>query len=145
MPIDLARPYRTCRTWINIPGHADDDYVINLAKLLKATVDPTLFIYYEYANEVWNWQFEVATYNLHMANASVVVHGDPNRLNYDNSSNTGYWAWRRTAYMCKHIADLFKTVFGDENVGHGKRVRPLLAGQVSSPTGSESGRCWRGR
>ena len=38
--------------WINIPGHADDDYIINLAKLLKLTVDPTLFIYYEYANEV---------------------------------------------------------------------------------------------
>ena len=40
--------------WINIPGHADDDYIVNLAKLLKATVDPSLFIYYEYANEVWN-------------------------------------------------------------------------------------------
>ena len=64
------------------------------AKLLKATLDPTLFIYFEYANEVWNWQFEVATYNLHTANASVLVHGDPNRLNYDNCSNTGYWAWR---------------------------------------------------
>ena len=32
--------------------------------------------------------------------------------------------------MCKHIADLFKTVFGDEAVGKDKRVRPLLAGQV---------------
>ena len=80
--------------WINIPGHADDDYIIRLAKLLKATLDPTLFIYFEYANEVWNWQFDVATYNLHTANGSVLVHGDPNRLNYDNCSNTGYWAWR---------------------------------------------------
>ena len=70
--------------------------------------------------QVWNWQFEVAGYNLHMANASVLVHGDPNHLNYDNASNAGYWAWRRTAYMCKHAADLFKTVFGDENVGRGK-------------------------
>ena len=48
-------------------------------------------------------------------------------------------AWRRTAYMCKHIADLFKTVFGDENVGRGKRVRPLLAGQVSSPSVIKNG------
>lgn len=125
--------------WINIPGHADDEYIINLATLLKAAVDPTLFIYYEYANEVWNWQFEVATYNLHMANASVLAHGDPNHLNYDNCSNEGFWAWRRTAYMCKHVADLFKTVFGDENVGRGKRVRPLLAGQVSSPFVVENG------
>ena len=36
----------------------------------------------------------MATYNLHTANESVLVHGDPNRLNYDNCSNTGYWAWR---------------------------------------------------
>ena len=41
---------------------------------------------------MWNWQFEVAAYNLHMANASVLVHGDPNNLNYDNSSNPGFWA-----------------------------------------------------
>ena len=35
--------------------------------------------------------------------------------------------------MCKHIADLFGTVFGPDSVGSGKRVRPLLAGQVSYP------------
>ena len=101
--------------WINIPGHADDDYIVNLAKLLKATVDPSLFIYFEYANEVWNWQFEVATFNLHAANASVLNNGDPNNFNYDGCNNSGYWAWRRTAYMCKHIADLFKSVYGDED------------------------------
>ena len=116
--------------WINIPGHADDAYILALAKLLKETVDPSLFIYYEYANEVWNWQFEVATYNLREANTSVNS-GDPHRFNYDNITNPGYYAWRRVAYMCKHIGDLFKTVFGADNVGSGKRVRPLLAGQVS--------------
>jgi hypothetical protein len=41
--------------------------------------------------------------------------------------------------MCKHIADLFKTVYGDDNVGVGKRVRPLLAGQVSYPAPMETG------
>jgi hypothetical protein len=41
--------------WINIPGHADDDYIVQLATLMKKNADPSLFIYYEYANEVWNW------------------------------------------------------------------------------------------
>ena len=143
--------------WLNIPAHATDDYILQLATLLLASVDPSLFIYYEYSNEVWNWvgfflslrgfpffpshaslstspqEFEQADYNLNEANRSVVQDGDPNLLNYDHCNNAGYWAWRRTAFMCKHVADIFKTVFGDDGVGSGKRVRPILSGQVSSP------------
>ena len=68
--------------------------------------------------------------NLHAANDSVLNQGDPYHLNYDNCSSVGYWAWRRTAYEIKRISDLFKTVFGEENVGSWKRVRSILAGQV---------------
>jgi len=125
--------------WINIPAKADDDYIAQLAALLYAEVDPSLSILYEYSNEVWNWGFSQATYNLEMANASVVLGGDPHQLNYDNCSNAGYWAWRRTAYMAKHVADIFKTVFGADNVGAGKRVRPLLCGQVSYAAPIEEG------
>lgn len=111
---------------------------------------------------MWNWQFEQASYNLQVANASVVLDGDPLHLNYDACNNPGYWAWRHVAYMAKHIADIFKTgasilgakrwfgwknpffpiaftVFGDDNVGYGKRVRPLLSGQVSQPLVVQSG------
>jgi len=35
--------------------------------------------------------------------------------------------------MCKHIGDIFATVFGSDGVGNGKRVRPILSGQVSFP------------
>jgi hypothetical protein len=119
--------------WINIPAQASDDYVLQLARLLFVSVDPSLNIYYEYSNEVWNWQFRQATYSLEAANTSVMVDGDPFHFNYDLIDNPGYWQWRRTAYMAKHVADIFKTVFGNESVGSGKRVRPLLCGQVSSP------------
>lgn len=88
---------------------------------------------------MWNWQFEQATYNLRAANESVLLEGDPNRLNYDGADNAGYWAWRRVAYMAKHVADLFKVAFGDGNVGAGKRVRPLLCGQVSYAAPIEEG------
>ena len=82
-------------------------------------LNPTNNIYLEYSNEVWNWGFPQAVANLHAANESVLRDGDPHHLNYDNCSNPGYWAWRRTAYQIKHISDLFKTVFGEENVGPG--------------------------
>lgn len=39
--------------WINIPHAADDEYVTNLAKLIKDKLDPSLKVYVEYSNEVW--------------------------------------------------------------------------------------------
>jgi hypothetical protein len=119
--------------WINIPVSATDDYILNVARLMLSELNPTNKIYLEYSNEVWNWAFPQSHTNLAFANDSVINHGDPNHLNYDNCSNVYYWGWRRTAYQIKHIADLFKTVFGEENVGQWKRVRPILAGQVSYP------------
>jgi hypothetical protein len=120
--------------WINIPVSASDDYILNVARIMFSELNPTNNIYLEYSNEVWNWEFLQSKVNLHAANDSVLNHGDPYHLNYDNCSNGAYWAWRRTAYQIKHIGDLFKTVFGDENVGQWKRVRPILAGQVALPS-----------
>jgi len=119
--------------WINMPHLATDDYILNVARIMLSDLNPTNNIYVEYSNEVWNWQFPQARANLIAANDSVRNHGDPNHLNYDNCSNSGYWAWRRIAYQIKHISDLFKTVFGEENVGPWKRVRPILAGQAVFP------------
>jgi hypothetical protein len=43
--------------WINIPTLANDDYVIQLADLLHATLEPDRKIYVEYSNELWNFSF----------------------------------------------------------------------------------------
>ena len=40
--------------WVNIPYTADDDYVTQLATLLKNTLNPGVKIYVEYSNELWN-------------------------------------------------------------------------------------------
>jgi hypothetical protein len=87
----------------------------------------------EYSNEVWNYIFTQAKSNLQAANNSVVNNGDPLHLAYDNNTNPGYWAFRRTASQIKHISDLFKSVFGQSNVGPWKRIRPILAGQSVNP------------
>lgn len=133
IPLIMNSLDKSTDAWINIPANATDDYITNIAQLMFKQLNERSNIYLEYSNEVWNWQFRQATDNLHAANRSVLEDGDPHHFNYDNCSNVGYWAWRRTAYQIKHISDLFKTVFGNENVGQWKRVRPILAGQVAYP------------
>ncbi len=43
--------------WVCIPHLADDDYVMQCARLLRDTVEPELKIYVEYSNETWNGMF----------------------------------------------------------------------------------------
>jgi hypothetical protein len=50
--------------WLNIPYNADDDYIAKLIELIDSTLDPSLHVYLEYSNEVWNWQFAQAGLNL---------------------------------------------------------------------------------
>ena len=119
--------------WINIPHNSTDNYVLNLARLMLNEVNPRTNIYIEYSNEVWNYEFPQARDNLAAANDSVRNHGDPFHFAYDNSTNAYTWANRRITYQTKRISDLFKTVFGDENVGPWKRVRPILTGQADTP------------
>jgi hypothetical protein len=121
---------KTTDAWINIPFNASDDYVLNVARLMLKQLKESANIYVEFSNEVWNTAFQQGKDNIRMANDSVLNHGDPLHLNYDNCSNPYYWAFRRTAYQIKRISDLFKTIFGEENVGLWKRVRPILAGQA---------------
>jgi hypothetical protein len=62
--IDFANRTQT-DPWINVPISASADYVTQLAILLQNTLDPTLNIYVESSNEVWNTApgFEQNQYN----------------------------------------------------------------------------------
>jgi hypothetical protein len=48
--------------WLNIPHVADDDYIEKFARLVKEKLDPSLRVYVEYSNEVWNSAFEQNRY-----------------------------------------------------------------------------------
>jgi hypothetical protein len=120
--------------WINMPHNATDDYILHVARLMLNELNSKSNIYVEFSNEVWNGVFPQYHANVFAANDSVLNHGDPYHFNYDNCSNVFIWAPRRTAYQIKRISDLFKIVFGEENVGPWKRIRPLLAGQTGYPT-----------
>lgn len=49
--------------WICVPHAADENYIRQMARLFRDSLDASLTIYLEYSNEVWNWQFEQAHYN----------------------------------------------------------------------------------
>ena len=48
--------------WFSLPYAATDDYVLQFAQLVKATLRSDVPIYLEYSNEVWNGLFAQGTY-----------------------------------------------------------------------------------
>ncbi len=124
MLITLANQTRK-DIWVNIPHMANDEYVRQLAALLKSELAPGLKVYVEYSNEVWNWGYAQTHWNFAQAQQEAAS------LNYDGISNAGYLAWRRTARRIKEISDIFRSVYGSE--GFGSQFYPVLAAQFGNP------------
>ena len=123
--------------WINIPALADDDYILQLAQLFKATLNPTSKIYVEYSNEVWNGQFAQFAQNHQAAllRAKIVPKGPG--ITFDGERDEWKLTYRRVAQRSKEISDIFRKVFGTENMM--TRIRPVLGGQVVRPALAQIG------
>jgi hypothetical protein len=129
--------------WINIPEGATNDYVRQLAALLKQQLSPDLVVYVEYSNELWNGSFSQFNANVKAAIAEVtagMASGTPSSLlspgetakNADGSYVSQYdWAWRRIAQQIKMISDDFASVWGAGAINN--QIRPVLASQISNP------------
>ncbi len=106
--------------WFCMPHEASHDYVENFAKMVKEKLDPSLKIYVEYSNEVWNFQFKQAHY------AARVGQGMGFSENPFEASLFFY------AKRAKEIFTIWKDAFG----GNDRLVR-VLAAQSSNPWTSE--------
>ena len=116
--------------WINVPALADDDYVLQLATLLKRQLPATTRIYVEYSNEVWNAQF--TQYEQNRSLAVTEVRDEPlSPLDHDGVGDENVWGIRRIAQRGKEISDLFRAAFGEAAMM--RRVRPVFATQVVNP------------
>lgn len=121
--------------WVNIPFTADDNYIAQLATLLKNTLEPGRKIYVEYSNELWNtWGPFPGTANRDAAVAE--VQANPNSpLNYDNAypaSAGSDWglANRRIALRTVQVSNIFRQAFGDDQMM--TRVRPVMMTQLDN-------------
>jgi hypothetical protein len=112
--------------WINIPTRASDDYVRQLAKLLKDSLDKDRVVYVEYSNEVWNAMFIQSNFNLEAAKKEIAA-GDKTLTEDGTDSNQYYWGWKRVSKRIVEISNLFREVFGDAAIN--SRIRPVLASQ----------------
>jgi len=54
--VQLANLTKT-DAWLCVPHLADDEYIAEMAKLVKERLDPSLKVYVEFSNELWNWIF----------------------------------------------------------------------------------------
>ncbi len=110
--------------WVNVPDLGTDDYVRQLATLLRNRLEPERRIYLEYSNEVWNPAFESHFANLRLAEAEVAAGGS--NLNADGDTDHEHWGMRRTARRTREIEEIFRSVFGASAIL--TRVRPVLCG-----------------
>jgi hypothetical protein len=105
--------------WINVPDQADDDYVRQLARLLKATLHPGVRVYVEHSNELWNSQFRQTKRNREAALADSSL----------GASNPTHRAAERAAARLVAIGAIFREEFGKEGP---RRVATVLAGQAAN-------------
>jgi hypothetical protein len=128
--------------WVCVPLKADDDYVTQMATLIKGRLNSNLNVYLEYSNEVWNTGggFTQGNENHELAKTDV-ANGKAPLLSAGGCTNDWYWAWRRIGLRGAEISDLFRAVWTDANMpAPGKaspRVRPILASQqgyIDGPT-----------
>jgi hypothetical protein len=119
--------------WLNVPTQADDDYVRQLAKLIKSQLAPNLKVYIEYSNELWNTSggFAQSQQNHDLAKTEVAQGKSP--LNFDGDANDWYWAWRRVAKRSVDISLIFRQTFGDAAMM--TRVRPVMMTQLTYADG----------
>ncbi len=106
--------------WICVPDDVDDEFVRNLATLLKTELDSQKKIYVEYSNEVWNSQFEQNHRAAQKGRALGMAESD--------------WeaAWLYTARRSVEIFSIFEDVFGGT-----ERLIRLLPSQSANPYVSE--------
>jgi len=106
--------------WFCMPHLADDDYVRHFAQYVKDNLDPSLKVYIEFSNEVWNSMFAQCRW----AGEQGV------KLGFAEKSWEGAWAF--TAYRSVQIFRIWEEVFG----GRERLVR-VLPSQVSNAYVSE--------
>lgn len=106
--------------WFCLPHLATDEHVQKFARLVKARLDPSLKIYVEYSNEVWNSMFAQTRH----------AEAEGQRLGF--SDKVWEAGWRYGAYRSVQIHRLWETEFG----GRDRLVR-VIATQAAVPHVSE--------
>jgi hypothetical protein len=99
--------------WVNIPHQASTDYMSKLAALIHDQLDPSLRVYVEWSNEVWNGSFPQRSYAQSQGQKLGLSGGDK--------------AAAYQTYQSVRAFEAFEAVFGKNS----PRVVKVLAGQAA--------------
>lgn len=114
--------------WLNTPAMADDDYIVQMARLVHRQIGSSQKVYVELSNEVWNGVFPQYRYAIAQGHAKF-----PAGLGSDYAYNRN-WYGMRVGQMC----DIWTAVWGADS----HRVVCLLAAQAANTyTASEALKC----
>ena len=109
--------------WVNVPHMADSTYISEMAKLWHDSLSSNLDVYLEYSNEVWNWQFKQAQWNIQ--NTTYLPAWWPLNSMYDSGHN---FAWN----IGRHAAQVFR-IWRREWGADSLRVQRVLGTQAVWP------------
>lgn len=117
--VDLCNRLKA-NAWFCMPHRATDDYVRQFAEAVKAQLDPSLKVYIEYSNEIWNSGFEQTRYA-----------GDEG-LKMGLAEKHWEAGWRYSALRSVEIFNIWEKAWG----GHDRFVR-VIASQAANAYVSE--------
>ncbi|HEX8548325.1 MAG TPA: T9SS type A sorting domain-containing protein [Cytophagaceae bacterium] len=148
--IDLCN-YLNVDFYANVPVLADLNYMRELAKLVKSRLKPSLNLYIEIGNELWNFggggvfkgfgMVYSAVHNMVKVQGDLTIVGDASKGIEVETGNFGDGKWlgspsaytaarRWQAYRLKQFMDEFAKEFGfSQEKGVSTRIRAVLAGQ----------------
>jgi hypothetical protein len=99
--------------WVNVPSQANADYFTKLAQLIHDQLDPSLRVYVEWSNEVWNGSFPQHG-NAQSQGKSMKLSGSDSASSYQ-------------VYQSVRLFEAFEAVFGKDS----PRVVKVIAGQAA--------------
>lgn len=112
--------------WVNAPWCATDDYLNGLAAYLKANLDPSLVVYFEWGNELWNYAYGFHHSGLFRDEARAYAAAGTLPKLANPVDNDYYYAAR---YSAKRTIDA-ATAFKAAGVNH----KAILASQFANPS-----------
>jgi hypothetical protein len=111
--------------WLCVPHSADDDFIENMAKVVRDKLEPGRVVYIEYSNEVWNGIFSQYGYAAEQG-CKIGLNKLPPYAGPCDNDGAKLWAGTKwTAKRAAKVFDTFERVFGGTD-----RIVRVLAGQA---------------